>query len=212
MLIGIAGGIGSGKSCVSRILRLRGFEVIDCDWLAKRLMAADASIKRRIREEISEEVTDGLSVPDRVKLARVVFADEGKRMVLNDIVHGAVRDQIRRMSETEDNLAGDFAEGTTECVERPVFVEAALLAESGLAGMCGKIVRVESDYETRIKRINSRDGHGRDEAVSRIESQKREAAMLDEFLRENPGIEEIRIENGEDESLLGQVDEMIERI
>ena len=88
--IAICGGIGSGKSIVSRILTVLGFDVYDCDREAKRLMDADDAIKDAIAREIAGEcIVDGTI--DRPRLAGIVFSDSVKLEALNAIVHAAVR-------------------------------------------------------------------------------------------------------------------------
>ncbi len=89
-LIAITGGIGSGKSVVSRILLALGYPVYDCDSRAKTLMDADSTIKRRLIEEIGEAtVVDGII--DRPALSRMVYADAIMLERPNAIVHAAVR-------------------------------------------------------------------------------------------------------------------------
>ena len=161
-LIGICGGIGSGKSVVSRMLRMMGYTVYDCDTEARRLMESDRCIKERIRDEISAEVTDGDSAPRRELLASIVFADENMRRRLNTIVHGAVCADVAR-----------------ESASRPIlFVEAAILAESGLAAMCDSIWLVEADEADRMRRVLRRDGCSEAQFRSRMESQRRESELL----------------------------------
>lgn len=164
-IIGISGGIGSGKSVVSRILRLMGHSVYDCDLEARRLMETDSLIKARIRDEISAEVTDGVSIPRRDLLASIVFSDETMRRRLNGIVHGAVREDVARCASGAEII----------------FVEAAILAESGLAAMCDAIWLVEADENDRCRRVMRRDGCTDGQFRSRMESQRREADMLEQY-------------------------------
>lgn len=171
-LIGICGGIGSGKSVVSRLLRLMGHEVYDCDAGARRLMETDAVIKSRIRDEISADVTDGVAPPDRRLLASIVFSDEKMRQTLNSIVHCEVRKDVARH--------GDGC--------GVMFVEAAILAESGLAEMCDAIWHVEAPLGSREQRVRHRDGCSREAFVSRTESQRREAELLKRYEWKTVGI------------------------
>lgn len=86
ILIAITGGIGSGKSVVSEVLRLKGYKVLDSDIHARRIMDADAGIKARIAGEICcEAIVDGNI--DRRRLAAAVFFDAGLLGRLNAIVH-----------------------------------------------------------------------------------------------------------------------------
>ena len=97
--IAITGGIGSGKSTVSRCLTTLGYPVYDCDSQAKTLMDSNPEIISRIASEVcSEAVTDGKI--NRTVLASAVFADIKKLHRLNEIVHGSVRADIRRWRES----------------------------------------------------------------------------------------------------------------
>lgn len=153
--IAITGGIGCGKSVVSRILRLRGYKVVDTDFHARAIMDTDEEIKRRLAEEIAAEtVVDG--VIDRRRLARIVFADRRKLERLNAIVHGKVRESLTRMAS---EAAG------------PLFVETAILFQSGLNRMVDAEWRVVCPPELRISRVMARNGISRDEVLARIGSQ-----------------------------------------
>lgn len=172
-IIGIAGGIGSGKSVVSRMLRLMGHEVYDCDAEARRLMAADDGILDFIAREISPEaITEagGKRVIDRVRLADVIFTDEARRHRLDAVVHAAVREDVA------DRARSQISGGT------PLFVESAILATSGLATMCRRIWEVVTpDREIRLERIMARSRCSREEAEARMRSQAEEAAKLRDF-------------------------------
>lgn len=165
MLIGICGGIGSGKSVVSRILRLNGFTVYDCDLEAKNLMDNDAIIKRRIRDEISADVTDGIRRPDRRLLAEIVFSDEEARLKLNKVVHRAVRDDIERRREAHPLM----------------WIESAILAESGLADQCDRIWNVVAPMQLRLERCMQRDHARREDIERRISAQLKEERLLERF-------------------------------
>ena len=175
LIVGITGGIGSGKSVVSRILRLKGHKVYDCDFEARSLMDESEDIKRRIARDISEDTlctdSDGVTRIDRRALADIVFADENARLRLNGIVHESVREDVRRRAS---ECGGVF------------FVESAILAESHLAEICDRIWLIkasesESDRETRIGRVMLRDGCTRERAEARIVSQLREEEMIKEY-------------------------------
>ncbi|MDE6272871.1 MAG: dephospho-CoA kinase [Muribaculaceae bacterium] len=188
MLIGISGGIGSGKSVVSRVLRLKGYPVYDCDSEARRIMAENCEIKRRICDEISREVTDGIRTPDRKRLAEIVFNDENARLRLNDIVHEAVRNDLLGKVESYPI----------------VWVEAAILAESGIAGMCDRIWRVETPMDDRIENIIRRDDCSRQQAEARIRAQQKEDRLISQY-EEKMDI----LRNDMSDSILRQVSDLI---
>ena len=122
-LTAITGGIGSGKSVVSRILRVLEYPVYDCDSRAKALMDADVIIKQQIIHDIDRETIAADGTIDRRRLASIVFADAEKLAALNAIVHSAVRLDIQRWAE--------------DCGNSHAFVETAILFQSGLNYMSG---------------------------------------------------------------------------
>ncbi len=191
-LIGLAGGIGSGKSVISRILRQKGYQVYDCDTRARYLMENSQIIKSRIRDEISADVTDGSLPPDRRRLAEIVFHDKKMLKCLNAIVHGVVRDDVRRTVES--------------MLEKILFVEAAVMAQSGLADICDEIWIVEAPVQQRIERVMVRDSINRDAVDARIKSQEEEAELLSSY-----GAKLKVVRNDSIHSLLLQLDELLKR-
>lgn len=186
-LVAITGGIGSGKSVVSRILRVMGYPVYDSDSRAKALMDADESIKRRIATEIDPRaVRDGII--DRRHLASVVFGNPEKLARLNAIVHAAVR--------------ADLAEWVARCESNLTFVETAILYESGLNLMVDAEWRVESPLELRIERTMKRSGLTRAEVENRMAAQRIEAPV------EAPPLRLFTILNDEKHALLPQVESL----
>lgn len=167
-VIGITGMIGSGKSVVSRILRLRDYRVYDCDAEAKRLMDSSDRIKQAIAEKIDPDAIDERGMIDRRRLAGLIFGNEEYRRELNSIVHSAVReDIIGRISESE---AGQF------------FIESAILAESGLAELCDEIWLVDAgSNEVRIERVMERNNCDADSVIQRIRAQEKELERLKKY-------------------------------
>ena len=144
-IVAITGGIGSGKSVLSRILMAWGYDVYDCDCEAKRIMDSDESIKRRIASEIDAGVvSDG--VIDRVLLAKIVFNDKAKLSILNSIVHNAVRHQIaewaRQHSEKREHIKARIesqkAEGCHKGENYPVY----LIENDGEKALLPQIARI----------------------------------------------------------------------
>ena len=154
-LIAITGGIGSGKSVVSQVLRALGYDVFDSDSEAKALMDADRAIHRRLCEEIDSRIVSK-GVIDRRLLASIVFADEAKLGVLNSIVHSSVKQRLADWHSRHSGVA---------------FVETAILYESGLNAMVDREWRVESPLELRIERTMKRSNLSREEVEARIASQ-----------------------------------------
>lgn len=155
-VIAITGGIGSGKSVVCRIVSSMGYPVYDCDYEAKRLMDSDNEIKKRIVAEICEEaVVDG--VINRKLLAELVFSDKYLLAKLNAIVHGAVRYDFLEWCEKHN--------GT-------MFVESAILYESGFDKHVDEVWEVVAPKRVRILRACKRDNANERSVISRIERQE----------------------------------------
>lgn len=167
MIIGISGGIGSGKSVVSRILRLRGFAVYDCDLEAKRIMDSSQEVLKALNERYGDEVCAPGGPICRGALAQRVFSSDDERLWLNSLVHRLVRDDIERWH------AVHAQKGMKIC-----FVESAILASSGLARMCGEVWLVTAAEEVRVARIKERDSLDEDAIRRRIETQAEEEMML----------------------------------
>lgn len=167
MIIGICGGIGSGKSVVSRILRLRGEAVYDCDLEAKRIMDTSQEVLTALNERYGNSVCPPGGPICRQELARRVFSSDEERLRLNGLVHRLVREDVDRWH------AGRMAEGRQRC-----FVESAILASSGLAAMCDEIWLVTAAEDVRVARIKERDALTEEEIRSRIRSQQEEERIL----------------------------------
>ncbi len=167
MMIGICGGIGSGKSVVSRILRLRGERVYDCDLEAKRIMDESDEVLHALHERYGDDVCREGGPINRPELARRIFGNDEEREWLNKLVHRLVRIDV---AVWHDVLTLD---GCERC-----FVESAILASSGLATMCDEIWLVTASEEIRTARIKLRDSLDEEAIKKRIESQKEEERLI----------------------------------
>lgn len=160
-LIGITGGIGAGKSVVSRVLRLKGYAVYDCDEEAKRLMIESNSLRDNLINRFGDEcIIDGTL--NKSFIATRIFNDSEARGWLNRQVHGAVASDIDEWCKGK-GLA---------------FVESAILHTSGLDKKCDEIWLVVAPEETRIARALKRGGIEEDNLRKRIEAQKDEFDSL----------------------------------
>lgn len=156
-LIAITGGIGAGKSVVSRVLMAMGYEVYDCDSRARQIMDLDADIVRRIGAEIDPSVIVNGKI-DRVKLSGIVFSDPVMLEILNRIVHGAVR--------------ADLAAWRNERTKAISFVETAILYESALDKMVDAVWNVTAPVDLRVARVMTRSQIDRDAVLARISAQE----------------------------------------
>ncbi len=154
MIIGITGGIGSGKSTIAQELARRDFAVYDCDREAKRIIAEDSEVRKAIVALLGEEAfTDGMY--NTAYVSQRVFADKALLEKLNQIVHPAVLNDIKRFQTISNNL-------------KPLFVESAILYEAGLDTLCDKVIVVDAPEEVRIARTIARD-YGNDASPDNID-------------------------------------------
>lgn len=163
-LIGITGGIGAGKSVVSRILRLKGYEVYDCDMEARAIMDASEELKEALRERFGTRCVRPDGCIDRKEIAGHVFGNDSHRKWLNSIVHALVR----------DDLAARIAGSDSDVF----FVESAILHTSHLDEMCDSVWIVDAPEELRLERACRRDGAGRESVLARMKSQRDELANI----------------------------------
>ena len=156
MIIGLTGGIASGKSTVSKYLAEKGFKVYDADRIAK-----DISEKKSVQKEIittfGDKILDENGNIDRKKLKEVVFKNKEKLKQLNAIIHPKVIDFYKELKEQN--------------TDKIIIFDVPLLFESGIDKFCDKILVVISDYEIQLNRIVERDKIDRDLAEKIIKSQ-----------------------------------------
>lgn len=155
--IGITGGIGSGKSVVSRLLRLLGIPVYISDEEAKRLMATDEGIRAELVALLGGEVYREGTL-NKALLASYLFADPDHARRVNAIVHPRVRDDFRAWAKAHEG-AGLVA------------MESAILYEAGFRDEVDRVVMVYAPEETRIERATKRDAASRAGVEKRIRSQ-----------------------------------------
>jgi dephospho-CoA kinase len=161
LLVGLTGGIASGKSTVSRQLAALGCHVIDADLLAREVVAPGEPAWQAVVEAFGREVlrTDGTL--DRTRLGELVFADPARRKQLEAITHPAI--QARRLACLEALEARGF--------DGLVVQDAALLIEVGGAAQVDRLVVVYATPQAQLDRLMRRDGLDREEAERRIASQ-----------------------------------------
>lgn len=161
MIIGLTGGIGSGKSTIARQLRQMGCEVYDTDSEAKRLIVEDAHVREQITALFGEEVYQG-GVYQTALVAQQVFADKTLLARLNAIVHPAVR---------EDILNRYSLPFTDSHRHSPIIIECAILYQAGIDQLCDKIVVVTAPEELRLQRAIARDHSNINKVRARMRAQ-----------------------------------------
>ena len=179
MIIGLTGGIASGKSTVSKYLAEKGFKVYDADKIAK-----DISEKKLVQEEIiatfGDKILEENRNIDRKKLKEIVFEDKEKLKQLNAIIHPKVIDFYKKLKEKN--------------TDEIIIFDVPLLFESGIEKFCDKILVVISDYEIQLNRIVERDKIDRELASKIIKSQlsnKERIKKADVVIENNSSLEDL---------------------
>ncbi|ULM95850.1 dephospho-CoA kinase [Peribacillus frigoritolerans] len=183
-IIGITGGIASGKSTVSLYLQELGFTIVDADLASRAVVEPGEVAYHQVVKAFGEDIllTDGNI--DRVKLGSIIFNDQEKRLLLNGIVHPAVRNWMRL--KTEAALSSG---------EETVFMDIPLLFESKLTFMVDKTLLIYVDEQVQLKRLMNRNGLSEAEALARINSQMPLAdkkALADAVIDNNGDINETK--------------------
>lgn len=193
LLVGLTGGIASGKSEVVTELKGLGAKVIDADQVARDVTAPGSVVLERIVDEFGEGVLGPGGELDRAALSRVVFKDESNRRTLNSITHPAIfMDIVRRVAE--------FCEELGPRDVPVVVIDAALIVDAGVAEAFDLIVVITASEETRVRRLMDDRGMSAEEAVRRIDSQVDDSTrieMADLVIGNNGTLDELRSRVGE---------------
>ncbi len=161
LLIGLTGGIASGKTLVRRFFEDLGARTIDADEVSRELVSPGSVAGDRIAAGFGREYFNPDGTLNRGKLADLIFDDPVSRVKLETILHPLIADEIAARIRR-------YAEEDPEAI---VVVDAALLVETGMYRDFDKLVVVYATEEARIERLMARDGIARSEAYRRIASQ-----------------------------------------
>lgn len=161
LLVGLTGGIGTGKSTVSRMLRDLGCLIVDADLLAREVVEPGEPAYDKIVAEFGKQILEADGRIDRKKLGALVFSDPARRKRLEGFTHPEIRQR----------QAGVLAELVTEGFEGLLVFDAALLVETGGAQNMDRLVVVSANEATQLKRLMLRDGISEAEARRRLGSQ-----------------------------------------
>lgn len=181
MIIGLTGGIASGKSTVSKIFRELGAEIIDADIKAKEISEREDVVKE-IGNIFGKEVINSEGKIDRLKIKEIVFNNKEKLKKLNDLIHPKVMEEFKKIKENT---------GKNDII----IFDVPLLFESGMDKMCDKIILVFTDKKIQIKRMLERDGITEELAEKIINSQMSLEEKLNKsqiHLENNGTLEDLR--------------------
>ena len=156
IVVGLTGGIGSGKSTILNYFREHGYPCFESDEVGKKLL--EVELKETVLKLFGEEVYNAKGILDRKAISKKVFSNSKLLEALNDIVHPAVNETFEKFKKKHQ--------------DSPVIVkEAAILIESGSYKSCDIIVLVKAPLDERIKRIVARDSVNESEVIARIDNQ-----------------------------------------
>ncbi len=178
-ILGLTGGIASGKTEAARKLASYGAEIIDADEISRALTAADGPALPAIRARFGDDVFRADGTLDRKALGALVFGNEAERRALEGIIHPAVqREMLRRIDGAEAKV----------CV-----LVVPLLYETAMDAMCDEVWCTSVDREEQIRRVMERDGLEKAQAEARVRSQLPEGErekLADAVIRTNRPMEQ----------------------
>lgn len=192
-LVGLTGGIASGKSTVASRLVERGAELVDADDVARDVMLPGTDAWREIVKAFGREILDDDSFIDRDEVARQVFNDASKRATLNEITHPRITREIANRLEVLAPLDGMVV------VDVPLLVELGLHREDDPHGVPGydAILVVAAQRETQIQRLIEHRGLDRKDAEARVAAQaplEEKLAVADHVVWNEGSVAELRAE------------------
>jgi dephospho-CoA kinase len=177
LLVGLTGGMGSGKTLAASFFKGLGAFVLDADLICRKLVEPGQPAWREISDTFGKDIFTASGDLDRKRLADIIFGDPKKKGTLENILHPKVF-EIEKL------------EYNTICKEHPnavVIVDAALLIESGNYKKMDKVIVVTSDEKKRINRVLARSDMSEDEVTARIKNQmpSEEKVRYADFVLEN---------------------------
>lgn len=178
-IIGLTGGIGSGKSTIAGYFAALGVPVYIADEEAKKILF-EPQVIQEVKEAFGPEILNG-NVPDKAKLAAVVFNNPAKLQTLNGIIHPRVAQHFKDWVHNNSNVPF-------------VIKETAILFESGSYKDCDAVILVTAPAETKIERVMKRDKVSRDKVLERMASQwdDKKKIQLSNYIIENYKLEQAK--------------------
>ncbi|SNR31650.1 dephospho-CoA kinase [Lutibacter flavus] len=181
IIIGLTGGIGSGKSTVLEMFKGLGVETYIADVEAKRLMNTNPELITDIKKLIGEKAYIDQKL-NRAFISNVVFNNKDTLTALNALVHPKVR--------------SDFKNFIKKSSSKIIIYEAAILFESGSDKFCDYIVTVSANFEDKIKRIIKRDGVSKEQVLERMQHQLNDESKIrkSHFVVNNSNLSDTKIQ------------------
>lgn len=187
-IIGLTGGIGSGKSTVASLLKARDVEIIDADEISKTLTSQKGPLLEELTQTLGSQILDGSGMFDRKKTAELVFGDKAALEKLQAILHRHISAQMK----TEIQKLNE--KGT-----RLVALDVPLPVKVGFLDLCDEVWVVDAEPEIRIARLMADRGYSREECLKRMNNQLSQSEYLelaDVVIENNGGLEELKAQTG----------------
>lgn len=184
MIIGLTGGIASGKSTVAAMLKEYGLPIVDADVVAREVVEVGEETYEKLVSVFGEGILQEDRSLDRVKLGKLIFENKEKRELLNSIMHPSIRNRMKE--ETKEYLNRGY---------QTVVMDIPLLFESKLTHLVEKTLLVYVDEEVQLDRLMRRNDLSREDAMARISSQmplREKVDLADEVIQNNGSIEETK--------------------
>ena len=157
MVIGITGGIASGKSNVCSVVKELGYPIISCDEITKQDYQIGGKIYNVVLERFGNEYLKDDNTIDRKKLGKLIFNNKSAKMLLDSITHPIIKEELlKEIEKYDDGL---------------IFVEIPLLYEAKFDSICDKVICVFLSQKYQVERLMEREGIDEDYALAKIHSQ-----------------------------------------
>lgn len=182
--IAITGGIGTGKSSVSTILRLYGYTIVDADKVAHQVLNNNTS---SVVELFSESILGEDNQIDRKKLGKIVFGDYRQKKKLEDLLHPKIRNEILSMANQLESYSQYYF------LDIPLFFEVGGKKTYDVA----EVLLIYAPNELQLKRIIARDGISQEDAIKRIEAQmdiEEKKLQSENIIKNTKGLKELQEE------------------
>jgi dephospho-CoA kinase len=185
LIVGLTGGVASGKTAVSQVLKEEGAYIIDADQIARELVLPHKPAWSELIRAFGQEILQEDGSIQRKKLADKVFADPKQRKLLNQILHPRIKEEM-------DRRAKEIGEKYPEAI---VVIDAPLIIELGDHRKMDKLIVVTSTQTQQIERLKDRDGTNPEEALRIVSSQmplKEKLKFADYLIRNEGSMEETK--------------------
>ena len=178
-IVGLTGGIGSGKSTVLNQFKNLGINTYSADNAAKKLINSDKDLIKSIKNLFGDNIYEN-NILDSVKLSKIVFKDPYKLKSLNSIIHPAVAKDFESFIKTKNGVY--------------VVKEVAIIFETNTQENYNKIILIRAPLEERIKRVILRDNLSREDVIRRVNNQIDDSTIIDncDYIIENINLKDLK--------------------